>query len=165
MPKIEEFSKYTRIYVQKAFEASSNAIDKGSSAGADYMREFIGAGSPTGTRWHKKKSPTGARMESGKMLSSVLSSKPKVTKSNITSSFGWLKNKEHYFVMQDSGGYWLTAYGKPSGVGMGFLNTAMDGEGRSTLRALGAYNKAANTFIAEMKNAGFTASAQSEDVF
>ena len=56
-------------------------------------------------------------------------------------------------------------YGKPSGIGMGLLNTAQDGGGKGTIRVLGAYNYSWNELITEMKKAGFTVSKEGQEVF
>jgi len=169
MPKIEEFPVYTKNITTQVITLSAGALKVGSESGADYMKQFIEAGSPTGTRWHIRKNDAagtdGARITSRTMLDAVGSTAPAASGQKIVTKFGWVKNQQTYFLDQDTGGYWHSAYGKPSGVGMGLLNMAQDGGGKSTLRVLGAYNKSVNDFIAEMKRLGFGASANSEEVF
>jgi hypothetical protein len=162
VPKIDEFRVYSQKYVKKVLDASKVALKEGSDSGAEYMRTYIEADSPTGTPWHKRKNDErgndiGARKETGAMLNAVTSTGVVGTK-KLSTNFGWVTNKKHYFVMQDSGGYWHTAYGKPSGIGMGLLNTASDGGGNGTLRRLGAYFQGQNDFVVAMKKAGFTQS-------
>jgi hypothetical protein len=159
VPNIDEFRAYTQKYVVKVLEASKSALKEGSDGGAEYMRTYIEADSPTGTPWHKRKNDErgndiGARKDTGAMLNAVTSTGVVGTK-KLSTNFGWVTNKKHYFAMQDSGGYWHTAYGKPSGIGMGLLNKAEDGGGRGTIRVLGAYFQAQTDFIAAMKKAGF----------
>jgi len=169
MPKIEAFKKYSQRYVNKCLWVSSEAVKKATESGAEYMRENIQAQSPTGTKWHIKKNndagTNGARVTTGKMLKAVGTTKITSNTRRIYGNFGWVRNKKDYYLMQDTGGYWLTAYGKPSGIGMGLLNTAQDGGGRKTLRVLGAYNHSWNQLIEEMKKAGFAVSKEGQEVF
>lgn len=165
MPSIDDFNKYTQEYTKKVLWIGVESIKGASDSGAEYMRGLIEANSPTGTKWHKKKSPNGGRVTTGLMLNSVDSTKVALSKSEISSNFGWVKNREEYFLDQDSGGYWHTAYGKPSGIGMGLLNTARDGGGKGTLRVLGAYQHASNDLIERMKKAGFSVSKDGGEVF
>jgi len=165
VPNIDQFEVHTKLYVDKVIEAGKDALKKGSDSGAEYMRQYIEKDSPTGTRWHVRTNndrgnKPGARLASGAMLNAVSSTKVVGTK-NLSTKFGWVTNRKDYFVMQDSGGYWMSAYGKPSGIGMGLLNTAGDGGGKGTLRRLGAYFQGQNDFVAAMKKAGFTQSDSS----
>jgi len=170
MPKIEEFPQFAKNITTQVITLSAGALAVGSESGADYMKQFIEANSPTGTRWHKKVNDArgnkaGARVATGTMLDAIEFTKPSANGQKIVTKFGWVTNHQDYFLDQDTGGYWHTAYGKPSGIGMGLLNSAQDGGGNGTLRVLGAYNKGVNDFIAEMKRLGFNASANSEEVF
>jgi len=170
MPSLDEFNQYSQKYVKDVVLASAGALQKGSDAGAEYMRQYISQDSPTGTPWHKRinnerGNRPGARKQTGAMLNAVGSTKISVNSSQLSSTFGWVKDRQDYFLQQDTGGYWLSAYGKPSGVGMGLLNLAQDGGGNSTLRVLGAYNSGISKFISEMKNAGFKTSSNIGEVF
>ncbi len=165
MPSIDEFREYSQRYAKECLQASEVAIKNATRSGADYMRQYISEKSPTGTKWHENKSPDGGRVTSGTMLNSVSSTEVNSSNKRIYASFGWIKNRQNYFIDQDSGGYWHTAYGKPSGIGMGLLNTAQDGGGKGTIRVLGAYNYSWNELITEMKKAGFTVSKEGQEVF
>jgi hypothetical protein len=169
MPNIDEFSNYTNEYLKKVVNISADALKKGSDSGADYMRKYIESDSPTGTRWHKRVNESrgmkDGRVDSGTMLNSVDSTAIAIGSQKLSTSFGWIKNRQEYFLDQDSGRYWHTAYGKPSGIGMGLLNTAQDGGGKGTIRVLGAYYYATNEFIDQMKKAGFAVSKDGGEVF
>ncbi len=159
MPNIDEFRVYTKRYVDKVLDASKDALKQGSDGGAEYMRAYIEKDSPTGTPWHIKRNNNrgtdpGARKETGAMFDAVTSTGV-IGNKKLSTKFGWVNAKKNYFAMQDSGGYWKTAYGKPSGIGMGLLNRAGDGGGRGTIRVLGAYYQSQTDFIAAMKKAGF----------
>lgn len=159
MPNIDEFNVYTKEFLTKVIRAGAGALKTGSDSGADYMRDAIEKGSPTGTKWHKKvnreRGMDNGRVDTGTMLNAVTSTAVAVSNGKISTNFGWVTDQKDYFVMQDSGGYWRTAYGKPSGIGMGLLNNANDGQGNGTIRVLGAYYKAQTIFVEEMKKAGF----------
>jgi len=169
MPSINEFEVYTYEYIKKIINLSANALKKGSDSGADYMRKYIEQDSPTGTPWHKKANDSrgmnGGRVATGTMLNAIDSTAIAIGGQKISSNFGWVKNKQDYFVMQDSGGYWHSAYGKPSGIGMGLLNTAQDGGGNGTIRFLGAYYHAERNFSDEMKKAGFRVADKGGEIF
>jgi len=169
VPNIDEFNTHSQEFMRKAIRASATALKYGSNEGADYMREAIEKGSPTGTKWHKKinkeRGMDNGRVDSGAMLNAIGSTSIAIANEKISSNFGWVVNKQDYFVMQDSGGYWKTAYGKPSGIGMGLLNTAKDGEGNGTIRLLGAYYHAEQKFTEAMKKAGFRVTDEGGEIF
>ena len=170
MPKLDEFNRYSQKYVKKVINASAISLQKGADEGAYYMRQYISTNSETGTTWHDttnidRGNNIGARKKTGAMLDAVQSTAPEVSSLKISTTFGWIEDRQNYFLLQDTGGYWLTAYGKPSGVGMGLLNRREDGGGKSTLRVLGAYTKGIKEFTDEMKRQGFESSSSIGEVF
>lgn len=187
MPKIQEFPISMMNHVKNVIGVSGNALRESATFGSEYMKHYIESNSPTGSQWHATKNQlnsyrTGSRIggtidaqagpyvfqadpHPGKMLESVGPGKLQITAQKIGMTYGWVKARDQYFLLQDTGGYIKTAKGKgKTGVGMGLLNTASDGGGKSTLQQLGAFHATNKHFVDQMKNAGFKVSGSSINV-
>ncbi len=141
MPKLTEFDSYAKLFHNQVLVAGARTVNAAIDESADFMREVISGGSPTGHPWHAAKNAAngyepGARIgnkvpfmykgyasevdpKSGNMLNSVKTMGPTTNGdgSKIVGLFGWIDNEEAYFGQQDTG-----KYGVGKGVGMGLLN-------------------------------------------
>jgi hypothetical protein len=176
MPELNKFPTSMMHFVTKALIASGDSLRESAQFGADYMRDYIREGSSTGTQWHATKNDlngyrTGSRIggkifsqagkmifqpsgHSGQMLDSIEVGQLRSGSEAISINYGWITNRQEYFLMQDTGSYAMTAKGKPTGMGMGLINTS-EGGGKGTLQKLGAYNATNKFFIEQMKSKGF----------
>lgn len=184
MPKLSEFKNFTMEFRKNVIYTSTNNMRESSKHGAEYMRSFIKGNSHTGSPWHNMKNDIngyapgsrigGAVLEQvgfrtfepsahpGRMLGAVDSGKLSQSGQKLSINYGWLKQQQNYFILQDNGDYKATAGLKSRGVGMGLLNEK-SGSGRSTLQHLGAFNSTNNFFIKAMVNSGFTISGGSNE--
>jgi hypothetical protein len=162
MPKLEDFSRYIGNYASETLFNASEVVTEVADLGAEFMRESIATGSPTGTEWHEYKNQVnnyepGARIgsrvafdrfgidkNSGLMLRSVSHKYAISSKNKIVSKFGWINTKKDYFAQQDTGSY------MSGGVGMGLLN-----EGENALRKYGAVVYTQEQLIKIMRRDGF----------
>lgn len=181
MPKLSEFSNSILGYAIEIVKTSEKVVDDSARFGAKYMRDYIREGSPTGSKWHDMKNEIngyayGARIggtisgsQDGasflasdrprRMLGAVASTIYKVEGGKISANYGWIKDQQKYFLLQDTGGYIKKARGRgKTGMGMGLLNSAADGGGKDTLQKLGAYYATNDYFVKRMKTEGFKAS-------
>jgi len=162
----------------KVLGAAGDSMKESAAFGADYMRQAINEGSPTGSEWHRIKnsingqapgSRIGGTVEairgryifqadptSGQMYDAVDAGPLKFGGTTAVINYGWVNTQQQYFLLQDTGGYIKTASGKGKmGVGMGLLNTAEAGGGKGTIRQLGAFNSTNHHFVELMKSKGF----------
>jgi len=169
VPKLEAFPSVSQGWVNKIAAISTAAVKDGIEAGAEYMRKAIN-NRPTGTKWHRDKNDAnpefagGARIgnknpnfgtqgvdpNSGLMLASVSTIGPVVSGagSQVQGFFGWVDNKESYFLLQDIGNYGV---GYQSG--MGLLNIARNPT--EFVTQMGAKIEAESSVARSMLAAGF----------
>lgn len=163
MPSPVEFPAYMHKYVKEVLDKSEFSVKRAATGGVAYMKEMIEKLSPTSTMWHANKNlangfAMGARIgskidfggypadpKSGTMLNSVESGSVTKTESTIDVEFGWVNNKEAYFIKQDTGTY------RSGGVGMGLLNA-----GNRASKDFAASIFASEKLIENMKKAGFS---------
>ena len=174
MPNLNEFDSYANIFHNQVLIAGSRSVNVAIDAGADFMREAIVNGSPTGHPWHAAKNaangfPDGARIgnrvpfmykgfaseidyKSGNMLKSVTTMGPVTSgdRSKIAGLFGWIdpSAEDSYFVQQDTG-----KYGVGKQVGMGLLNV-----GNKSGKKFAAMMAAQTTLESEAIKNGFKVS-------
>lgn len=149
MPKLELMGNALIDYAVKTTVVANDILTESAQVGAATMEKFIEADSPTGTRWHertnkKRGNKPGARVETGRMLQSVMAKDAQTTASKIFSKFGWdsAGPEGGYFMQQDDGSY------RSGGVGMGLLNKA---GGRDMIALIAARED----FKKRMRKAGF----------
>lgn len=165
MPNLQDFRGAMINWTIKVKAAGAMAVSAALDEGADYMREHIAEGSPTGTSWHEQKNaingyPYGSRIGNanpgigpvqdnpGTMFRSVQAEDAKVTNTKISGKFGWIKNREDYFAQQDAG-----TYGVGKNVGMGLIN-----KGKKTVHNVGAKIVVEEKLRSSAKANGFSVS-------
>jgi hypothetical protein len=167
MPRLDAFPAVSQGWINQVTAVSTAAVKDAIAEGADFMRKGI-ENSPTGTNWHSDKNaanpgfPDGARIgnrnpnfgtepidpNSGLMLASVSTVGPvKSSASSIEGFFGWVDDKEPYFLLQDVGNY---SVGNQSG--MGLINQAINPQ--AGVKQYGAALASQQSLIKSLKAAG-----------
>jgi len=105
-------NRLMRKHADESVRNVADAVTDASRAGAEAVKnEAILKGSPTGSDWHKivnqqRQNDTGARVDSGNMLSSVNSeTAQQVAFGVIQGSYGLPLNGPEYFMEQEEGTY------------------------------------------------------------
>jgi hypothetical protein len=92
----DQFRRWFEAKLDEITDASRRAVEQAADRGANLTRQYI---STRGT----PKSGKAGRIDTGRMLNAVES---RVTKSNdeeVESRFGWLDDREAYFLLQEGG--------------------------------------------------------------
>ena len=169
MPKLSEFGSFATEFEIRVKAAGAKSVSSAVDFGKSYMREYIMQDSPTGSAGHEAKNaangyPSGSRLGNssygdwpaqpnpGNMFRSVQKQDAVIKGESITGRFGWIDNKEDYFIQQDAGNY-----GVGKRMGMGLLNGAV-GNSKGVLQEFGAAVASENNLRMVAKENGFIVS-------